>query len=540
MGRICSRGDHRADCSILTLSAGDSLSRSDRSSSSCRSSAGRVPRRVQAPARHPADPGHHRRRAVLRRGRRHAARHPLPFGSRVNRAWGLALRKRFCRQFNFELQAAATEDALLLSLGPQHSFPLDTRLQVPAPRYGGRDPGPGPARRAHVRHPLALERDDRAGDRRGAAAAGRRRRRSSGCSRRISWPPRSPTPPRAWRTFRATGRSPIIRWSGRRSTTACTRSWTSICSSPCSGGSMRARSSYVARDLPEPSPLAHEILNARPYAFLDDAPAEERRTQAVYTRRAFEPSSADDLGALDPAAIERVRDEAWPDVRDADELHDALLTSGFLTEVEGSRAGGLVERLLARAGEAGRAGAGQLAMARLSGWPPSGWPRWQRGAAVRRASAAKTPFGSCFGEGLGSSGRPRPPSLPPRSTSPESDADIALAALEGEGVVLRGRFTPDGGPRRSSGATAGCSPGSTATRSTGSGPRSSRSARRTSCGSCSLAAGRSGAASGRARRAGHRHRPAGWIRASRRRVGERRARGPGRRSTTRRCWTRCA
>ena len=92
---------------------------------------------------------------------------------------------------------------------------------------------------------------------------------------------------------------------------------------------------YVARDLPEPSPLAHEILNARPYAFLDDAPAEERRTQAVYTRRAFEPSSADDLGALDPAAIERVRDEAWPDVRDADELHDALLTSGFLTEVEG-------------------------------------------------------------------------------------------------------------------------------------------------------------------------------------------------------------
>ena len=76
------------------------------------------------------------------------------------------------------------------------------------------------------------------------------------------------------------------------------------------------RSGCVARDLPEPSPLAHEILNARPYAFLDDAPLEERRTQAVYTRRAFEPSSADDLGALDPAAIERVRDEAWPEVRE--------------------------------------------------------------------------------------------------------------------------------------------------------------------------------------------------------------------------------
>src|SRR5439155_5906934 len=89
------------------------------------------------------------------------------------------------------------------------------------------------------------------------------------------------------------------------------------------------------RDLPETSPLAREILNAKPYAFLDDAPLEERRAQAVYTRRAFEPSSADDLGALDPAAIERVRDEAWPEVQNADELHDALLTSGFLTEVEG-------------------------------------------------------------------------------------------------------------------------------------------------------------------------------------------------------------
>jgi ATP-dependent Lhr-like helicase len=95
----------------------------------------------------------------------------------------------------------------------------------------------------------------------------------------------------------------------------------------------------IGRDLPEPSPLSHEILNARPYAFLDDAPLEERRTQAVYTRRALEPGSADDLGALDMAAIERVRAEAWPDPRNADELHDALLTSGFLTEAEGHAGG---------------------------------------------------------------------------------------------------------------------------------------------------------------------------------------------------------
>src|SRR4029077_18931573 len=90
----------------------------------------------------------------------------------------------------------------------------------------------------------------------------------------------------------------------------------------------------VTRDTPEPSPLSHEILNARPYAFLDDAPLEERRSQAVYSRRASEPSSARDLGALDAAAIDRVRDEQRPDPRDPDELHDALMTAGFLTAQE--------------------------------------------------------------------------------------------------------------------------------------------------------------------------------------------------------------
>src|SRR5687768_10401773 len=90
----------------------------------------------------------------------------------------------------------------------------------------------------------------------------------------------------------------------------------------------------VARDTVEPSPLSHGILNAAPYAFLDDAPLEERRTNAVYTRRAGDVNGANELGALDPAAIARVRDEERPDPRDADELHDALLTAGFLTEDE--------------------------------------------------------------------------------------------------------------------------------------------------------------------------------------------------------------
>src|SRR5207248_2432644 len=90
----------------------------------------------------------------------------------------------------------------------------------------------------------------------------------------------------------------------------------------------------VARDTTEPSPLAHEVINAKPYAFLDDAPLEERRTQAVITRRGLDVKTAEELGKLDQAAIDRVREEAWPDVSSADELHDALLVTGALTSAE--------------------------------------------------------------------------------------------------------------------------------------------------------------------------------------------------------------
>ena len=97
----------------------------------------------------------------------------------------------------------------------------------------------------------------------------------------------------------------------------------------------------VARDLTEPSPLALEVLSARPYAYLDDAPLEERRTQAVMSRRWLAPEEASDLGRLDPEAIARVRAEAWPEPANADELHDALVWLGFLSaeEVRRSRAG---------------------------------------------------------------------------------------------------------------------------------------------------------------------------------------------------------
>src|ERR671921_2993923 len=281
-----------------------------------------------------------------------------PFGSRVNRAWGLALRKRFCRQFNFELQAAATEDALLLFLGPQHSFPLESvfrflnpesveeilvqalldapmfgthwrwnaNIALAVPRSRGGRKNPPQIQRMQAEDLLAAAFPD--------AAA---------CLENIPGDREIPDHPLVRQTIDDCVHEVM---DLERLTDLLRR---------IESGELQ----LVARDLPEPSPLAHEILNARPYAFLDDAPLEERRTQAVYTRRAFEPSSADDLGALDPAAIEQVRDEAWPDIENADELHDTLLTSGFLTEVEGlsgrdGRSWGALFHELVEAGRGGR------------------------------------------------------------------------------------------------------------------------------------------------------------------------------------------
>src|SRR6202035_5050632 len=102
----------------------------------------------------------------------------------------------------------------------------------------------------------------------------------------------------------------------------------------------RAEIELITRDLPEPSLLAQEILTARPYAYLDDAPLEERRTQAVAARRWLDPESAAQFGQLDAAAIEAVRNEARPTAETADELHDALMLLGVMDPAE-LAAGGL-------------------------------------------------------------------------------------------------------------------------------------------------------------------------------------------------------
>ena len=274
-----------------------------------------------------------------------------PFGSRVNKAWGLALRKRFCRQFNFELQAAATEDSLLLSLGPQHSFPLadvfrylhsatarDVLVQafLDAPvfqtrwRWNTTISLAVPRNRNGKKVPAQLQRmlaDDLMAAVFPDAAA---------CLENIPGDRQIPDHPLVSQTVRDCLEE-AMDFDGLAGVL-----------DRIHGGDIRC----IARDTPEPSALSHEILNARPYAFLDDAPLEERRTMAVHARRATEPSAAGDLGALDPAAIERVREEQRPDPRDADELHDVLLTVGFLTADESRTiAPGLFE-MLAAAGRA--------------------------------------------------------------------------------------------------------------------------------------------------------------------------------------------
>jgi len=364
-----------------------------------------------------------------------------PFGSRVNRAWGLALRKRFCRQFNFELQAAATEDALLLSLGPQHSFPLETVFRFLAPetvedilvqalldapmfathwRWNANIALAVPRSRAGRKNPPQIQRMQ-ADDLLAAAFPD-----AAACLENIPGDREIPDHP----LVRQTIDDCVHEVMDLDLLTTILRR--------VQAGEIQV----VARDLPEPSPLAHEILNAKPYAFLDDAPAEERRTQAVYTRRAFEPSSADDLGALDPAAIERVRDEAWPEIRDADELHDALLTSGFLTEVEGisGRDGVSWSSYFRELVEAGRADRIELARGQAI------WAANERIPEVR-GSGAETPsredaIRELLRGRLGIIGPTTAAQLAASLNVSEGDADLALAALEGEGVVLRGQFTP--------------------------------------------------------------------------------------------------
>jgi ATP-dependent Lhr-like helicase len=258
-----------------------------------------------------------------------------PFGSRLNRAWGLALRKRFCRKFNFELQAAATEDAIVLSLGPTHSFPLDDvfhylnsktvrqllcQALLDAPMWNIRW-------RWNVTRSLAVLR------RRGGKKIPAQLQRMDAedlltavfpdqvaCAENLGGEREIPTHPLVDQTVKDCLEEAM-------DIDGLEKLLISI---------ERNEKNLFARDVIEASPLSQEILNARPYAYLDDAPLEERRTRAVYQRRWLDPETAGDMGKLDQAAIDRVRDEVWPEPRNSDELHDALVELGFVTADEGT------------------------------------------------------------------------------------------------------------------------------------------------------------------------------------------------------------
>ena len=239
-----------------------------------------------------------------------------PFGGRINKAWGLALRKRFCRSFNFELQAAATDNGLNIALAEQHSFPLgdvfhylqtetvqeileqaalaspifatrwrwDANRSLALLRFQGGKKVPPQIQRIRSDDLLASVFPDVAA-----------------CQENIEGDIKIPDHPLVQEVMKD--------YSPRRwISTACGGCWTGIRS-----GSIRT----LAVDTPVPSQFSHEILNANPYAFLDDAPLEERRARAVQMRRMLPEAVLNEVGRLDQQAIAQVREEARPDVRDA-------------------------------------------------------------------------------------------------------------------------------------------------------------------------------------------------------------------------------
>jgi ATP-dependent Lhr-like helicase len=247
-----------------------------------------------------------------------------PLGGRINRAWGLALRKRFCVTFDNEIQAAATDDGVVLSLGEQHSFPLpEVFLWLRAPtvepvlrqaalaspmfvnrwRWNATRALAVQRFRGGKKVPMAIQRF-RAEDLLAAVFP-----EQASCQDNRTGPVSIPDHPLVNQTMldclhEAMDLDGLVATLGK-----------------IERGDIRA----VAVETAAPSPMAHEILNANPYAFLDDAPLEERRARAVSLRRT-DPGLAGGLGVLDQKAIDDVRAQAWPDLRDPDELHDFLLS----------------------------------------------------------------------------------------------------------------------------------------------------------------------------------------------------------------------
>ncbi|MGD0600160.1 MAG: DEAD/DEAH box helicase [Terriglobales bacterium] len=259
-----------------------------------------------------------------------------PFGGRINKAWGLALRKRFCRGFNFELQAAATDNGLNIALAEQHSFPLADVFQFLAS-----ESMPPILEQAALASPifqtrwrwdatraLALLRFQ--GGKKVPPQIQRMRSDDllasvfpdvAACQENIEGDIKIPDHPLVREVMKDV-LTEALDIDGLREVLR---------------GIEQGRIRCLAVDTPVPSQFSHEILNANPYAYLDDAPLEERRARAVEMRRVLPASVLEEVGALDPSAIAQVQQEAWPDVRDADELHDVLHTLVLVPERNSSQ-----------------------------------------------------------------------------------------------------------------------------------------------------------------------------------------------------------
>ncbi|MEX2300858.1 MAG: DEAD/DEAH box helicase [Bryobacterales bacterium] len=382
-----------------------------------------------------------------------------PFGSRINRAWGLALRKRFCRSFNLELQAAATDNGINISLTEQHAFPLEmvfeflrpatlehvlTQALLDSPmftarwrwnlsvalavlRFSGGRKVPPPLQRMRAEDLLAGVFPDQAA-----------------CAENLTGEIRIPDHPLVNETIDNCLHE-AMDVDGLREVIE---------------GILDGRIRTEARETAEPSPFSHEILNANPYAFLDDAPLEERRARAVQMRRSLGGDLVDGFAALDPAAITQIEEEVWPLVRDADELHDALLTlvtaqprpewDEYFQTLAGSGRATLLEVPEARGGTGNAqplpkfwVAAERLALAQ----------RVHPEAACRPAIEAIGPSKSlpdsrqaCVTEvlrgWLDSTGPTTISELADRLALSDELVERALLQLESEGQVLRGHFRP--------------------------------------------------------------------------------------------------
>ncbi|MBV8491663.1 MAG: DEAD/DEAH box helicase, partial [Candidatus Eremiobacteraeota bacterium] len=368
-----------------------------------------------------------------------------PFGARVNRAWGLALRKRFCLSFNFELQAAATDNGIVISLAEQHAFPLEavfeyvksasvekvlTQAMLPAPMFGARW-------RWNATRSLAILR--MRGGKKVPPQLIRMRAEDlmasvfpdqAACPENLSGPIRIPDHV----LVRETIDNCLYEAMDLDALTAVLR------------GIESGEIMTFAVHTPEPSVFSHEILNTNPYAYLDDAPLEERRARAVQLRRGTR-VDADGAGILDPAAISEVAQESWPVVRDAEELHDALATlvvmppaaawSEWFDELVSQRRAAVMRAN----GTPFWICAERLDLVRLA------YPRAGVSPAIEAVPGMPLPapdaaLAEIVRGWLESSGPVTAAELAQTLAAEESAVDAALIRLETEGQILRGRFRP--------------------------------------------------------------------------------------------------